>query len=43
MAAAATIDRLIYPSEILSLRGDSYRLRGKDVDAHIGARSVDNA
>ena len=41
--AAATIDRLIYPSEILSLRGDSYRLRGKDLDAHIGARSVDNA
>jgi DNA replication protein DnaC len=29
MAAAAMIDRLIHHSEILSLTGDSYRLRGK--------------
>jgi len=33
MAATAMIDRLIHHSEILSLKGDSYRLRGKNVDA----------
>lgn len=33
MAATAMIDRLIRHSEILSLKGDSYRLRGKDLDA----------
>src|SRR5256714_1167443 len=33
MAATAMIDRLIHHSEILSLKGDSYRLRGKDLDA----------
>ena len=32
MAATAMIDRLIHHSEILSLKGDSYRLRGKDLD-----------
>src|SRR5918912_1849001 len=31
MAATAMIDRLIHHSEILSLKGDSYRLRGKDL------------
>ena len=36
MAATAMIDRLIHHSEILSLKGDSYRLRGKDLDARIG-------
>jgi DNA replication protein DnaC len=25
------IDRLVHHAEILSLKGDSYRLRGKDV------------
>ncbi len=30
MAATAMIDRLIHHSEILSLKGDSYRLRGKE-------------
>ena len=34
-AATAMIDRLIYRSEILSLKGDSYRLRGKDLDARL--------
>ena len=29
MAATAMIDRLIHHAEILSLKGDSYRLRGK--------------
>ena len=32
MAATAMIDRLIHHAEILSLKGDSYRLRGKDLD-----------
>ena len=31
--ATAMIDRLIHHSEILSLKGDSYRLRGRDLDA----------
>src|SRR5579863_2824648 len=38
MAATAMIDRLIHHSEILSLKGDSYRLRGKDLDARSGAK-----
>jgi DNA replication protein DnaC len=38
MAATAMIDRLIHHSEIVSLKGDSYRLRGKDLDARIGAK-----
>jgi DNA replication protein DnaC len=29
MVATAMIDRLIHHAEILSLKGDSYRLRGK--------------
>ncbi len=33
MAATAMIDRLIHHSEILSLKGDSYRLCGKDLNA----------
>jgi DNA replication protein DnaC len=33
MAATAMIDRLIHHSEILPLKGDSYRLRGKELDA----------
>ena len=33
MAATAMVDRLIHHAEILSLKGDSYRLRGKDLDA----------
>src|SRR4051794_2222217 len=39
MAATAMIDRLIDHSEILSLKGDSYRLRGKDLDARMPAKS----
>lgn len=30
---ATAIDRLVHHAEILSLKGDSYRLRGKDVAA----------
>jgi hypothetical protein len=39
MAATAMIDRLIHHSEILSLKFYSYRLRGKDLDARIGAKA----
>ena len=38
MAATAMIDRLIHHAEILSLKGDSYRLRGKDLDARIARK-----
>src|SRR5213080_1137134 len=38
MAATAMIDRLIHHAEILSLKGDSYRLRGKELDARPAAR-----
>src|SRR5881397_358687 len=43
VAATAMIDRLIHHAEILSLKGDSYRLRGKDLDARIGPRAADIA
>jgi hypothetical protein len=43
MAATAMIDRLIHHSEILSLKGDSYRLRGKDLDARSGAKPAEIA
>jgi DNA replication protein DnaC len=43
MAATAMIDRLIHHSEILSLKGDSYRLRGKTLDARMPAKSVEIA
>jgi DNA replication protein DnaC len=43
MAATAMIDRLIHHAEILSLKGDSYRLRGKDLDARIGAKHAEIA
>lgn len=33
VVAAAMIDRLVHHAEILSLKGDSYRLRGKDLGA----------
>jgi hypothetical protein len=43
MPATAMIDRVIRHSEILSLKGDSYRLRGKDLDARIGAKPAEIA
>src|ERR1700759_690564 len=43
MAATAMIDRLIHHSEILSLKGDSYRLRGKHLDARMPAKSAEIA
>ena len=42
MAATAMIDRLIHHSEILSLKGDSYRLRGKDLDARTSRETPRN-
>ena len=33
VVAAAMIDRLVHHAEILALKGDSYRLRGKDLGA----------
>ena len=41
MAATAMIDRLIHHSEILSLKGDSYRRRGKDLDARVTAKTAE--
>ena len=40
VTAAAMIDRLVHHAEILSLKGDSYRLRGKDPDARLAAKPV---
>jgi DNA replication protein DnaC len=34
VVAAAMIDRLVHHAEILSLKGDSYRLKDKDLGAH---------
>ena len=39
----AMIDRLIHHPEILSLTGDSYRLRGEDLDTRIGAKPAEIA
>lgn len=41
VVATAMIDRLIHHAEILSLKGDSYRLRGKDIDARHRAKPAD--
>ena len=38
MAATAMIDRLIHHAEILSLKGDSYRLRDRDLGGRPPAR-----
>jgi DNA replication protein DnaC len=38
VVATAMVDRLVHHAEILSLKGDSYRLRGKDLSA--GRRST---
>src|SRR5579859_8125654 len=39
VVATAMIDRLIHHAEILSLKGDSYRLRGKDLAAERRAKA----
>ena len=41
VVAMAMIDRLVHHAEILSLKGDSYRLRGKDVDARLTAHPAE--
>ncbi len=41
VVATAMIDRLIHHAEILSLKGDSYRLRGKDLDTRIGTKPAE--
>ena len=43
IAAAAMIDRLVHHAEILSLKGDSYRLRDKDLDARMPAKTAEIA
>ena len=39
--AAAMIDRLVHHAEILALKGDSYRLRGKDLGARPAAEPAE--
>ena len=41
--ATAMVDRLVHHAEILVLKGDSYRLRGKDVDARPTPNRLENA
>ena len=38
VVAVAMIDRLIHHAEILALKGDSYRLKGRDVGGRPPAR-----
>ena len=37
------IDRLVHHAEILALKGDSYRLRGKDLDSRPTAKPTEIA
>ena len=41
VTAVAMIDRLVHHAEILSLKGDSYRLRDKDLGAPNPAKRAD--
>src|SRR5207245_10751030 len=43
VVAAAMIDRLVHHAEILSLKGDSYRLRDRDLGGRPPAREPDPA
>ncbi len=43
MAATAMVDRLIHHAEILSLKGDSYRLKDRDLGPRPGRQSVETA
>ena len=40
--ATAMLDRLVHHAEILALKGDSYRLRGKDLDARPSPNPLEN-
>src|SRR5246127_4578648 len=41
MAATAMVDRLIHHAEILSLKGDSYRLKDRDLGPQLGRRTLE--
>jgi DNA replication protein DnaC len=43
VVAAAMIDRLVHHAEILALKGDSYRLRDKDLGARPAPESAEIA
>ena len=43
VVAAAMIDRLVHHAEILSLKGDSYRLRDRDLGGRPPAQSAETA
>ena len=43
MAATAMVDRLIHHAEILSLKGDSYRLKDRDLGPRPGRQSAEFA
>src|SRR5207244_4749883 len=43
IVAAAMIDRLVHHAEIVALKGDSYRLRDKDLGARASAESAEIA
>jgi DNA replication protein DnaC len=43
VTAVAMIDRLVHHAEILSLKGDSYRLQGKDLGARPSAQAAEIA
>ena len=41
--AVAMVDRLVHHSEILSLKGDSYRLKDRDLGPHPARQSAETA
>src|SRR5881227_1440643 len=41
MAATAMVDRLIHHAELISLKGDSYRLKDRDLEPRTGRRSAE--
>jgi DNA replication protein DnaC len=43
LVAAAMIDRLVHHAEIVALKGDSYRLRDRDLGGPRPAQSTDLA
>src|SRR5450631_1742806 len=43
VVAVAMIDRLIHHAEILSLKGDSYRLKDRDLGPQLGRRTAETA
>jgi hypothetical protein len=43
VTAVAMIDRLVHHAEILSLKGDSFRLRGRDAASRPPVRAAEEA